>query len=493
MKAVNRSRMPAASEILPLLADAELPASSAYNYNPHPSLSDEEDPARMEDRAEVIWSKARALLQRMLPRPSYETWIHPMRPVSFENGVLSLAVPSESSLAALDDQLRGQIQQAASNAADEPCDVRLKVLAGDQRAAPTPPPLEQAQPAQTNGGARVTMHPRFTFDSYVVGNSNRLAHAASLAVAEMPGRAYNPLFIYGGVGLGKTHLMQAIGNLALQRRPSLKVLYVPAETFTNDMINSVMDGKGYEFRNRYRSIDLMLIDDIQFISGKVGTQEEFFHTFEALYGAQKQIVISSDRPPKEITTLESRLRSRFEWGLITDIQPPDFEMRLAILRKKALADNLDVDAAALEFIATHIETNIRELEGALIRFIAYCSVHHAPFTRDYAPVALHDLLPAQKVRKVTIPMIQQRVAEYYSLDVKEFSAKKRTRAVSYPRQIAMYLARELTDSSLPKIGEEFGGRDHSTVMHACDKIGNDLRADPQFREVLDSIIDKIRS
>ncbi len=486
--------MPDPSEILPLLADAELPKVSAYDYNPRAIPPDEEGKATMEDRAEVIWSKARALLQRILPRPSYETWVHPMRPLGVEDGVLWLATSSESTLGALDEHLRGQIAQAVHDAAEEPCDVRLTVQASEQRAILIPPaPLAPAQPAQAAGGARVTMHPRFTFDSYVVGNSNRLAHAASLAVAEMPGRAYNPLFIYGGVGLGKTHLMQAIGNLALQRRPNLKVLYVPAETFTNDMINSVMEGKGYEFRSRYRSIDLMLIDDIQFISGKVGTQEEFFHTFEALYGAQKQIVISSDRPPKEITTLESRLRSRFEWGLITDIQPPDFEMRLAILRKKALTDNLEVDAAALEFIATHIETNIRELEGALIRFIAYCSVHHVPFTRDYAPVALHDLLPAQKVRKVTIPMIQQRVAEYYSLDIQDFSAKKRTRAVSYPRQIAMYLARELTDSSLPKIGEEFGGRDHSTVMHACDKISTDLRADPQFREVLESIIDRIRS
>jgi chromosomal replication initiator protein len=486
--------MPDPSEILPLLSDAEMPKASAYDYNPQAIAPDKEGRADMEDRAEVVWSKARALLQRILPRPSYETWVHPMRPVALEDGVLLLAAPSESTFGALDDHLRGQIAKAVQDAADAPYEVRLTVQAGEHRPAPTPlSPLPQVQSSPPVGGARVTMHPRFTFDSYVVGNSNRLAHAASLAVAEMPGRAYNPLFIYGGVGLGKTHLMQAIGNLALQRRPNLKVLYVPAETFTNDMINSVMDGKGYEFRNRYRSIDLLLIDDIQFISGKVGTQEEFFHTFEALYGAQKQIVISSDRPPKEITTLESRLRSRFEWGLITDIQPPDFEMRLAILRKKALADNLDVDHAALEFIATHIETNIRELEGALIRFIAYCSVHHVPFTRDYAPVALHDLLPAQKVRKVTIPMIQQQVAEYYSLDIQDFSAKKRTRAVSYPRQIAMYLARELTDSSLPKIGEEFGGRDHSTVMHACDKISSDLRADPQFRQVVDSIIDRIRS
>ncbi len=486
--------MPDPSEILPLLSDAEMPKPPAYDYNPQAIPPNEEGQAHMEDRAEVVWSKARALLQRILPRPSYETWVHPMRPVAIEDGVLLLAAPSESTLGALDDHLRGQIAQAVRDAAEAPYDVRLTVQAGDHRPVPTPlSPMPQVQPSPPVSGARVTMHPRFTFDSYVVGNSNRLAHAASLAVAEMPGRAYNPLFIYGGVGLGKTHLMQAIGNLALQRRPNLKVLYVPAETFTNDMINSVMDGKGYEFRNRYRSIDLLLIDDIQFISGKVGTQEEFFHTFEALYGAQKQIVISSDRTPKEITTLESRLRSRFEWGLITDIQPPDFEMRLAILRKKALADNLDVDHAALEFIATHIETNIRELEGALIRFIAYCSVHHVPFTRDYAPVALHDLLPAQKVRKVTIPMIQQQVAEYYSLDIQDFSAKKRTRAVSYPRQIAMYLARELTDSSLPKIGEEFGGRDHSTVMHACDKISSDLRADPQFRQVVDSIIDRIRS
>jgi chromosomal replication initiator protein len=446
----------------------------------------------MQDGLEDIWSKARVLLQRDLPRPSYEIWVHPAQPVALEEGCLTLGVPSEAARATLDEHYRGQILRAIATAAGEPFDVRFTVIERRAAAAPVPPAQATGTVTQETP-SRAALQSRYTFDGFVVGNSNRLAHAAALAVAEMPGRAYNPLFIYGGVGLGKTHLMQAIGNQALQRRPNLKILYVSAETFTNEMVNSVRDNKGPEFRSRYRTIDLLLIDDIQFIAGKVGTQEEFFHTFEALYGAQKQIVLSSDRPPKEITTLESRLRSRFEWGLITDIQPPDFEMRLAILRKKALADNLDVDDTALEFIATHIETNIRELEGAFIRFIAYCSVHHYPFTYEHASGALRDLLPVQRERKVTIRNIQQQVADYYSLDLSDLTAKKRTRAVSYPRQIAMYLARELTDSSLPKIGEEFGGRDHTTVLHACDKISGDIRNDPEFRKVLGGLIEKIRS
>ncbi len=434
------------------------------------------------------------LLQRELPRPSYEIWVHPATPVDLSEGCVTLGVPSESARATLDEHYRGQILRALHSATGSQLDVRFTVLGRKEPEAPTPPVQPIAAAAGENAEpVRIGLQSRYTFDGYVVGNSNRLAHAAALAVAEMPGRAYNPLFIYGGVGLGKTHLMQAIGNQALLRRPNLKILYVPAETFTNEMVNSVRDNKGPEFRNRYRTIDLLLIDDIQFIAGKVGTQEEFFHTFEALYGAQKQIVLSSDRPPKEITTLESRLRSRFEWGLITDIQQPDFEMRLAILRKKSLADNLDVEDAALEFIATHIETNIRELEGAFIRFIAYCSVHHYPFTYDHAADALRDLLPAHRERQVTIRSIQQLIADYYSLDLADLTAKKRTRAVSYPRQIAMYLARELTDNSLPKIGEEFGGRDHTTVMHACDKISGDIKSDPEFRKVLTSLIEKIRA
>ncbi len=496
MKQVSRVRLPNPSDLLPLLPDSGPAVESAYSYNHESSGSREGDPATMEDGLEEIWSKACTLLQRELPRPSYEIWVHPAEPVALGDGCLTLGVPSEAARATLDEHYRGQILRALNSVAEEPLDVRFTVVVRREPEAPTPPtPSSAAEGSQAGatGGVRDTLQSRYTFDGFVVGNSNRLAHAAALAVAEMPGRAYNPLFIYGGVGLGKTHLMQAIGNQALQRRPNLKILYVPAETFTNEMVNSVRDNKGPEFRSRYRTIDLLLIDDIQFIAGKVGTQEEFFHTFEALYGAQKQIVLSSDRPPKEITTLESRLRSRFEWGLITDIQQPDFEMRLAILRKKALADNLEVDDTALEFIATHIETNIRELEGAFIRFIAYCSVHHFPFTYEHASGALRDLLPAQHERKLTIRTIQQKVADYYSLDLSDLTAKKRTRSVSYPRQIAMYLSREMTDSSLPKIGEEFGGRDHTTVMHACDKIAGDLRNDPQFRELVQGLMSRIRA
>lgn len=441
------------------------------------------------DRLREAWGQALDILRGSLPRPSFEIWVRPLQPVALSDGTVVLGAPSDAAKLTLEDQYGPNISASLARVLGEAVTVRFVTL----EAPPSEPePVASVREPEPFELRRHNMNPRYTFDLFVVGSSNRLAHAASLAVSEMPGRAYNPLFIYGGSGLGKTHLMQAIGHQALQRRPSLKALYVPAETFTNEMVNAVRDGKGYEFRNRYRTIDLLLIDDIQFIAGKVGTQEEFFHTFEALYGAQKQIVISSDRPPREITTLEHRLRSRFEWGLITDIQSPDYETRLAILRKHCLVDNLSVEDGALEYIANHIESNIRELEGAFIRYIAHCSVHHLPFTAAHAPTALREILPPPRARKVTIRAIQESVAEYYSLELSDFSAKKRTRAISYPRQIAMYLSRELTDSSLPKIGEEFGGRDHTTVIHACEKISNDLRADSQFKQLIDDLVDRIR-
>lgn len=441
------------------------------------------------DRLREAWGQALEILRGSLPRPSFEIWVRPLQPVALSDGTVVLGAPSDAAKMTLEDQYEQNIASALARVLGESVTVRFVTL---ESPPVEPEPIASVREPEPVESRQHNMNPRYTFDLFVVGSSNRLAHAAALAVSEMPGRAYNPLFIYGGVGLGKTHLMQAIGHQALQRRPSLKARYVPAETFTNEMVNAVRDGKGYEFRNRYRTIDLLLIDDIQFIAGKVGTQEEFFHTFEALYGAQKQIVISSDRPPREITTLEHRLRSRFEWGLITDIQSPDYETRLAILRKRCLVDNLSVEDGALEYIANHIESNIRELEGAFIRYIAHCSVHHLPFTAEHTPSALREILPPRRAHKVTIRAIQESVAEYYSLELSDFSAKKRTRAISYPRQIAMYLARELTDSSLPKIGEEFGGRDHTTVIHACEKISNDLRADSQLKQIIGDLVDRIR-
>lgn len=343
----------------------------------------------------------------------------------------------------------------------------------------------RARGAEPRGGVTgAPLNPRYTFDTFVVGPSNRFAQAAALAVAEEPAGTYNPLFLYGGVGLGKTHLMQAIAHYVRTLHPRMYVVYVSSETFTNDLIHALGRRSMAEFRSKYRSVDLLLIDDIQFVAGKEQTQEEFFHTFNALYEAEKQIVISSDRPPKEIPTLEERLRSRFEWGLTTDIQPPDLETRVAILSKKAALEGISIENETLLYIATEIESNIRELEGALIRVVAYASLQNRHITPEVAAEALKDIVSARKTRVLTIAAIQAAVAAHYGVNVADLTGKKRTRSVALPRQVAMYLARELTDASLPKIGEEFGGRDHSTVIHACEKI----RAEAESNGVLGNTI-----
>ena len=336
-----------------------------------------------------------------------------------------------------------------------------------------------------------TLNPKYTFDSFVIGNSNRFAHAASLAVAESPAKAYNPLFIYGGVGLGKTHLMHAIGHYILQNNPNAKVVYVSSEKFTNELINAIKDDKNEEFRTKYRSVDILLIDDIQFIAGKERTQEEFFHTFNTLHEANKQIILSSDRPPKEIPTLEDRLRSRFEWGLIADIQAPDFETRMAILKKKADVENLNVPNEVMVYIATKIKSNIRELEGALIRIVAYSSLTNREITVDLATEALKDIISNKQNKSITIDLIQDVVAAYFNLRVEDLKSQRRTRNVAYPRQIAMYLSRKLTDMSLPKIGEEFGGRDHTTVIHAYEKISETLNNDESLEHTINDITKKL--
>lgn len=338
-----------------------------------------------------------------------------------------------------------------------------------------------------------SLNSKYVFDTFVIGAGNRFAHAASLAVAEAPAKAYNPLFIYGGVGLGKTHLMHAIGNYVLEHNPKARVLYISSEKFTNEFINAIRDNRSESFRNKYRNIDILLIDDIQFLAGKESTQEEFFHTFNALHDEQKQIVISSDRPPKEIPTLEDRLRSRFEWGLITDIQPPDLETRIAILKKKAKAENLDIPNEAIVYIANQIDTNIRELEGALIRVVAYSSLINQDITVHLAAEALKDIIPSNRPKVITIQDIMQTVGEFYGMRPEDFKARKRTKAVAFPRQIAMYLSRELTDFSLPKIGEAFGGRDHTTVIHAHEKIASMLKSDPELNKIIRTLMEKIKN
>lgn len=441
---------------------------------------------------ESLWADVVDQLQLELSTPSFETWVRSVIPKRIENDCLILEVPTEFTRELIasryTDLLRDLVQKSFGN----PLDLRIRV------SPPKPSPSRSASQTKGAGGQapsefQLRLNSKYTFEAFVVGSSNRFAHAASLAVAEMPARAYNPLFLYGGVGLGKTHLMHAIGHLVLRQEPSARVLYVSAENFTNELINAIQDNKMVPFRNRYRNIDVMLIDDIQFVGGKERTQEEFFHTFEALHGAHRQIVISSDRPPKDIQYLEERLRSRFEWGLITDLQPPDFETRMAILSKKALIEGLAVPDDVIQFIASRIDTNIRELEGALIRVMAYGSITRQELTKDLAYEALKDVIKESPPKHVTIRLIQEVVGRHFDLRVEEFKAKKRSKSVSHPRQIAMYIARDLTDASFPKIGEEFGGRDHTTVIHAVDKITTDMTRDPGLSQTIELLKKQIQS
>ena len=435
-----------------------------------------------------IWQKTLQNLKVQLSDVSFDTWIRVIKQLVIRDNEIILSVPNEFTKNILQsryiDTISGSLREATGSS------IFIKFILENEEDSF----LESISPKDINNSSYThsILNPKYTFDTFVVGISNRFAHAASLAVAESPAKAYNPLFIYGGVGLGKTHLMHAIGHFILSRNPNAKVLYVTSEKFTNELINSIRDDKNVDFRNRYRTIDILLIDDIQFIAGKERTQEEFFHTFNALHEANKQIIISSDRPPKEIPTLEDRLRSRFEWGLIADIQPPALETRIAILKKKAELEDIEIDDEILLFIAKRIESNIRELEGALIRIMAYASLTNNQLSLSIADEALKDILSNNQPKEITIPLIQQVVSQYFDLKIDDFKSKKRNRSIAFPRQIAMYLSRELTDQSLPKIGEEFGGRDHTTVIHAYDKIQQDMKKDSQLSKTIDDLIKKIR-
>lgn len=445
----------------------------------------------------ALWAKVLETVEQEIPRPSFETWIKPTRPVAFYEDLIIVAAPNDLAKTRLESHYSEPLKEALQTVSGR--NLRLSFV------LPSLIPndlsfLEELAPASAMSTPALSgdlsfkpLNQKYTFETFVVGNSNRFAHAASLAVAETPARAYNPLFIYGGVGLGKTHLMHAIGHFVLTQNPSIKVAYLSSETFTNEFINSLRDNKTVEFQNRYRHVDILLIDDIQFLAGKERTQEEFYHTFNAIHEAHKQIVINSDRPPKEIPTLEERLRSRFEWGLICDIQPPDLETRIAILRKKCQADRLVVSDDVLAWIAARISTNIRELEGALTRFFAYTSYTGRPLNTESVAEALKDILPFAHPREITISLIQQAVAQHYGLRLEDFKIRKRTRALAFPRQVAMYLSRELTTASLPKIGEEFGGRDHTTVLHACDKISSDMGIDPLLAATIRQISTRLKS
>jgi chromosomal replication initiator protein len=433
-----------------------------------------------------LWQKTLKLVHNEITDVSFDTWIKAIEPISIKGDQLYLCVPNDFTKSILESRYTSLISDAVKQVSSKPYFITFVLTSEADKYMDKP---EKTEPEA--GEINSLLNPKYTFNTFVIGNSNRFAHAASLAVAEAPANAYNPLFIYGGVGLGKTHLMHAIGHYILSQNKKVKVLYVTSEKFTNELINSIQTNKNVEFRNRYRNVDVLLIDDIQFIAGKESTQEEFFHTFNALHEANKQIIISSDRPPKEIPTLEDRLRSRFEWGLITDIQPPDLETRIAILKKKAELENLEVDDDVLAFIARRIESNIRELEGALTRIMAYSSLTNSTLDVAVADEALKDIISNHRPKKITPELIQKVVADYYQLKVEDLKSKKRNRPIVYPRQIAMYLCRDMTDLSLPKIGELFGGRDHTTVIHACDKIAEDMITDLQVKRTINELIKRI--
>ena len=438
-----------------------------------------------------IWSDVLKIMRVELTEVSFNTWLKSINPIRITENEVILGVPNDFTRGILEGRYKNLIKNSIDEVTNENYKVEL-VIPGENNGYDGEDKADPRQEVEESSHNNSRLNPKYTFDTFVIGGSNQFAHAASLAVAEAPAKAYNPLFLYGGVGLGKTHLMHAIGHYIHSQRNDVKVVYVTSEKFTNELINSIREYRNEEFREKYRNIDVLLIDDIQFIAGKEGTQEEFFHTFNALHEANKQIIISSDRPPKEIPTLEDRLRSRFEWGLIADIQAPDLETRIAILRKKAKLENLEVHDDIMSYIASKIKSNIRELEGALIRVVAYSSLTNKEISLELAEEALKDILSSDKPKEITVDLIKETVSKFYSIKLEDFSSKKRTRAIAYPRQIAMYLTRQFTDLSLPKIGNEFGGRDHTTVIHACDKIAKDLETDNKTKEKIEAIIKELK-
>ena len=449
-----------------------------------------------------IWLRAREFIKKEIDNDQvFNIWFGPVRFVSSSEDSIILEAQNKFIQEMLADRYMKLMSSSLAKACGKEMkiDFVLKEQPDDQKARPK----QEAQKGAAKpfwpfsrdkeaAGKEIGLTPRYTFESFVVGPSNRFAHAASTAVCDSPAKAYNPLFIYGGVGLGKTHLMHAIGHRALQKAPKTKILYISSEEFTNQLISSIQNRTTQKFRDKYRNVDILLIDDIHFIAGKESTQEEFFHTFNTLYDAHKQIVVSSDRPPKEIQALEERLVSRFEWGLVTDIQPPDFETRMAILKKKSEKDSIALPDDVYYFLAEKIKSNIRELEGALIRVVAYAKLIGREITVEMVKEVLKDMI-REGEKKITIDLIQKRVCEYFDIKLSDMKVKKRSRGIAYPRQIAMYLARQLTDYSLPEIGEYFGGRDHTTVMHAYDKIKSDLKERKGLSDLIGRVTDNINS
>jgi len=456
-------------------------------------------------QSDQVWQAALGQLQLEIPKGTFDTWMRGTTLLGQEDGAYIVGVHNAYAKDWLENRLQGTVERTLSGVTGRAVDVRFVVSAsashnangngnGNGHSRETAQEalfaaLESA-PAETGGSAvSIALNPKYNFQTFVVGPSNRLAHAASLAAAENPAKAYNPLFIYGGVGLGKTHLLQAVGNAC--RISGLVVLYVSSEEFTNDLINAIRNHTTESFRDKYRSIDVLLIDDIQFIAGKESTQEEFFHTFNTLHGHDKQLVMTSDRPPKAMVTLEERLRSRFEWGLTVDIQPPDLETRQAILRSKAERAQRQVDDAIIELIARRVQSNIRELEGALTRVLAYAELIGQPLTMELAASALADLLPRQ--RTLTPPQIIVTVAGFYNVTSNDLLGPDRTKDIAQARQVAMYLIREETDASLPAVGDALGGRDHTTIMYGYKKIADMIERDDALRRQIIALRERLYS
>lgn len=439
----------------------------------------------MQNDLNELLNEAKELLKGEMTKVSYDTWIKDLTILGKEQNTYILGVTSDFQKEAIMTRNYALIANTFKYITNTECDIAVREVSANTNG------MQQKNNgldsvSSISGYSSSFLNPKYTFDTFVVGNNNRFAHAAALAVAEAPASSYNPLFIYGGVGLGKTHLMHAIGNEILKHDHSAKILYVTSEKFTNQLINAIRDNTTENFRNCYRNVDVLLIDDIQFIAGKERIQEEFFHTFNTLHESGKQIILSSDRPPKEMKLLEDRLKSRFEWGLIADISNPDYETRLAILRKKAQSDSIVIDDMILSNIATKIDTNIRELEGVLNKMIAKASLTHSPLTLEMAEKAINDII-SQKEKVVSVESIQEVVAKYFNINAKDLKSSKRSNDLAYPRQIAMYLCRDIAQMQLARIGECFGKRDHTTVMHACRKIEAEIKENGNTKLIVDSV------
>jgi chromosomal replication initiator protein len=445
----------------------------------------------------TIWDEVLGRIEAKVGRHSFHTWFKPTSLLADNGRVVSVRVPNPLFTEWLPKHYSVVLAEALKDVGRPTAEVVFvpeesrtdsTAVSGGQPALENP---ISNVPAPSQFTAPAGLNPRYTFDTFIVGPSNQFAHAACRAVAEAPSRSYNPLFIYGGVGLGKTHLMHAIGQYVLQHTRSVKLTYISSERFMNEMINAVRFDRILDFRERYRSVDVLLVDDIQFVSGKEGTQNEFFHTFNALHDAQKQIVISSDRPPHEITALEERLRSRFEWGLIADIQPPDLETKVAILKKKAETETIPLPDGVALYIASRIKSNIRELEGSLIRLIAYASLTGRSLTLELAQEVLRNVIDHEE-KAVTIEQIQKFVADYYQLKLAELKSRNNSKSVAMPRQVAMYLCKSLTHASLPEIGRSFGGKHHSTVIHSIKKVEELRKHNGDFNKVINSLLESLK-